>query len=135
MNDEIEYPGNIINTSNQLVVSYGFQFIGAVNYSGAGLQIAKLAARFTLKICEYARLDITFSRFFANFAKILVWAFVIIIAPGKFGITIAPFIAALGAVAFGGTLVLQGSLSNYGAGQALFRDAVFGERSYQQGIL
>jgi small conductance mechanosensitive channel len=35
---------------------------------------------------------------------------------GKFGISIAPFIAALGALAFGASFALQGPLSNYGAG-------------------
>lgn len=136
MNNEIEYLGNMINTANQLIVSYGFQFIGAVIILVLGWQIAKWAARFTLKICERARLDITLSRFFANLAKILVWAFVIIIALGKFGITIAPFIAALGAVAFGGTLALQGPLSNYGAGLTivLTRPFVVGDTIKIQGF-
>ncbi len=69
-----------------------------------------------LRLCQKTSLDITLSRFFAGIAKILVLVFVIIIALGKFGITIAPFIAALGAVAFGSTLALQGLLSNYAAG-------------------
>jgi small conductance mechanosensitive channel len=51
-----------------------------------------------------------------NVVKILVLVFVIIIAMGKFGISIAPFIAALGALAFGASFALQGPLSNYGAG-------------------
>jgi len=34
----------------------------------------------------------------------------------KFGITIAPFIAALGALTFGASFAVQGPLSNYGAG-------------------
>jgi len=41
---------------------------------------------------------------------------VIIIAIGKFGISIAPFIAALGALAFGSSFALAGPVSNYGAG-------------------
>jgi len=41
---------------------------------------------------------------------------VIIVALGKFGITIAPFIAALAALAFGASFAIQGPLSNYGAG-------------------
>jgi small conductance mechanosensitive channel len=45
-----------------------------------------------------------------------VLAFVMIVVLGKFGITMTPFIAAIGAVAFGSSLALAGSLSNYGAG-------------------
>jgi small conductance mechanosensitive channel len=43
----------------------------------------------------------------------------------KFGITIAPFIAAIGAVAFGATYALQGPLSNYGAGLAIILGRAF----------
>ena len=45
--------------------------------------------------------------------------FVAIIALGKFGITIAPFIAAIGAIVFGVSLAVQGPLSNFGAGIAI----------------
>ena len=45
-----------------------------------------------------------------------VLVFVVIMALGKFGISIAPFIAAIGAVAFGASFAIQGPLSNYGAG-------------------
>jgi small conductance mechanosensitive channel len=61
-------------------------------------------------------MDITLSKFLGNFVKILVLVFVLIIAMGKFGISIAPFIALLGALAFGASFALQGPLSNYGAG-------------------
>ena len=49
-------------------------------------------------------------------AKIFILVFAILIALGKFGITIAPFVAALGALAFGASFAIQGPLSNYGAG-------------------
>jgi small conductance mechanosensitive channel len=44
---------------------------------------------------------------------------VAIITLSNFGITIAPLVALAGAAAFGGTLALQGPLSNYGAGIAI----------------
>jgi small conductance mechanosensitive channel len=46
----------------------------------------------------------------------VILAFVFLIALGKFGITISPFIAVIGAVIFGSTLAFQGALSNYAAG-------------------
>ncbi len=116
MDREIESLQNIINVASEFIINYGFQFIGAIIILLIGWQIAKWISKIVFKICERAQLDITLSRFFSNVAKTLVLVFVIIIALGKFGITIAPFIAALGAIAFGSTLALQGPLSNYGAG-------------------
>ena len=116
MEEEIQYLGRIIEVSSEFIVNYGFQFIGAIIILLIGWQVAKWASRLTLKLCARANLDVTLSKFFSNVAKTLVIIFVVIIALGKFGITIAPFIAALGAIAFGGTLALQGPLSNYGAG-------------------
>lgn len=100
----------------EFVINYGFQILGALLILLIGWFVAKWVARLVLKLCERTQLDITLSKFFADVSKALVLIFVVIIALGKFGITIAPFIAALGAVAFGGTLALQGPLSNYGAG-------------------
>ena len=116
MEEEIQYVGRIIEVASEFIVNYGFQFIGAIIILLIGWQVARWVSRLTLKLCERARLDVTLAKFFSNVAKTLVIIFVVIIALGKFGITIAPFIAALGAVAFGGTLALQGPLSNYGAG-------------------
>jgi len=55
-------------------------------------------------------------RFTGQVVKILVMIFVIIIVIGKFGISIAPFIAAIGAMIFGASFAIAGPLSNYGAG-------------------
>ena len=61
----------------------------------------------------------TLSKFLAGCTKLAILAFAILIALGKFGITIAPFIAMLGAGAFGVSMALQGPLSNYGAGLSI----------------
>jgi small conductance mechanosensitive channel len=116
MAEEIEYFGRIAGFATEFVVNYGFQIIGAFLILVIGWLAANWLARLTMGLCERARLDITLSRFFSSLAKATVLVFVIIIALGKFGITITPLIAALGAVAFGSILALQGPLSNYGAG-------------------
>jgi small conductance mechanosensitive channel len=51
--------------------------------------------------------------------KVIIIAFFALIALGKFGITIAPFIAGLSVVGFGTSFALQGPLSNYAAGVSL----------------
>lgn len=116
MEEEIQAVQKAADVASEIVVNYGFQFIAALIILLIGWQIAKWVASLVLKLCDRMNLDITLSKFFAGVAKTIILAFVIIIALGKFGITIAPFIAALGAVVFGSTLALQGPISNYGAG-------------------
>lgn len=137
MTDEIKNLSNIVNVASELAVTYGFQFVGAIIILLIGWQVAKWIAKITFGLCERVHLDITLSRFFSNLAKTLILVFVVIIALGKFGITIAPFIAALGAIAFGGTLALQGPLSNYGAGLTIIltRPFVVGDTIRIQGAI
>lgn len=116
MDQEIEQLENVINVATEFIVNYGFQFLGAIIVLFIGWQVAKWVSNLVLKLCQKSNLDITISKFFSNVAKTLVLIFVVIIALGKFGITIAPFIAALGAIIFGSTLALQGPISNYGSG-------------------
>jgi small conductance mechanosensitive channel len=97
-------------------VNYSFQVIGAIIVLVAGIVAARVLASFLLKLFEKKHLDITLSKFVTGLVKGLIIGFAIIIALGKFGITIAPFIAALAAMAFGASFALQGPLSNYGAG-------------------
>lgn len=116
MEEEIQALQKAADLASEIAVNYGFQFFAAVIILLIGWQIAKWVASLVLKLCERMNMDITLSKFFAGVAKTILLAFVIIIALGKFGITIAPFIAALGAIVFGSTLALQGPISNYGAG-------------------
>lgn len=109
----------LVNTLIEFLVNYSFQVLGAVIVLAVGFLIARWVSGLVLKIAAARKLDISLSRFLAGMAKVLILAFAVIIALGKFGITIAPFIAALGAAAFGATYAIQGPLSNYGAGIAI----------------
>jgi len=113
---DIQQIQNIVDILSEFAVNYGFQVFGAIVILFIGWQVSRWVARAVLKICERAGLDITLAKFFAGIAKTLIIVFVAIVALGKFGITITPLIAALGAIAFGSTLALQGPLSNYGSG-------------------
>jgi small conductance mechanosensitive channel len=116
MEEELKSLETAADMAREIVINYGFQFLAALVILIIGWQISRWVSSFVMKLCERFNLDITLSRFFAGLAKTIVLAFVFIIALGKFGISIAPFIAALGAVVFGSTLALQGPISNYGAG-------------------
>ena len=106
----------IIDKIIDFCVNYSFRVFGAIIILILGIIAAKWVSGFVGKILEKKKIDITLSKFIANIAKLLVIVFAVIIALGKFGITIAPFIAAIGAGAFGLTYAIQGPLSNYGAG-------------------
>lgn len=103
----------------EFVVAYAFQAIGAVIILFVGIKLSQWLPRMFVRFCQDRKLDITITNFFAGVLKALIIGFAAIVALGNFGITIAPFVAAIGALAFGGTMAIQGPLSNYGAGVSL----------------
>ena len=103
----------------EFAVKYGFQVVYAIIILIIGLIIARWLANMVTRVCESHKLDVTLSRFLGNVVRLLVLAFVMIVVLGKFGITMTPFIAAIGAVAFGSSLALAGLMSNYGAGLSI----------------
>jgi small conductance mechanosensitive channel len=105
-----------INTVIEFCVNYSFQVLGAIVILILGGMLANWVSKLLLRLFEKKNLDITLSKFLSGIARIFILVFAILIALGKFGITIAPFIAALGAMAFGASFAIQGPLSNYGAG-------------------
>lgn len=97
----------------------GAGLLAAIIILVLGLWLAKRIAHFILKLCDKRAIDVTLARFFAGFAKIVIVGFATIMALSKLEIEITPFIALLGASAFGLSLAVQGPVSNYGAGIVL----------------
>ena len=116
MEKEMSAVQQFIKTAIEFLTNYSFQVIGAILVLVIGNFIANWALGVVLKLCHAKKVDISLAKFIASCVKIMILAFAIIIALGKFGITIAPFIAMIGAGAFGASMALQGPLSNYGAG-------------------
>lgn len=116
MEEEIQAVQKIIDLIIDFFVRYSFQVAGAIIVLLAGWIVARTIASFVLRFLEKKQLDITLSKFIASTVKIIIIVFAIIVALGKFGITVAPFIAALAALAFGASFAIQGPLANYGAG-------------------
>ena len=116
MLEEIETAERYLDMIIEFGVQYGFQVIAAIITLIIGLIVARWLSRLVVRTCEKRNFDITLSRFLGNAVKLVIIGFVLIISLGKFGITMTPFIAAIGAVAFGSSLALAGPLSNYGAG-------------------
>jgi small conductance mechanosensitive channel len=116
MQDEIKAAQKMVNIIIDFFVNYSFQVVGAILILVVGFLVARAVASFLMKLFERKEIDITLSKFAAAAAKATILGFAIIIALGKFGITIAPFVAALAAMAFGASFAIQGPMANYGAG-------------------
>ena len=116
MDEEITAVQRIIDMVVDFLVKYSFQVIGAVIILLVGAFVAKWMSSLLLKLLEKKNFDITLSKFLVNTVKLVIIVFAVIVAIGKFGITISPLIAALAAMAFGASFAIQGPVANYGAG-------------------
>ncbi len=125
MGNELETIQQIYNVVVEFIINYSFQILGAIIILLIGAKLAGWLGRLVTNLCEKKNVDITLARFMGNVVKILTLTFVIIIAIGKFGISIAPFIAALGAIAFGASFAIAGPVSNYGAGLVIILSRPF----------
>lgn len=126
----------IYATIATFLVQYSFQFFGAILILVIGAKLAGWIATSIVRLCDRKGLDPTLGRFLANMARVFVLIFVAIAAIDKFGISIAPLAAALGAVLFGSSIALNAPLSNYGAGLAIIisRPFVVGNTITVKGI-
>ncbi|MEJ2699267.1 MAG: mechanosensitive ion channel family protein [Desulfuromonadales bacterium] len=136
MGQELETIQKVYNVVVEFIVNYSFQILGAIIILVVGGKLASWTGRLVGNLCEKKGLDVTLSRFLGNAVKVLVLVFVVILAIGKFGISIAPFVAALGALIFGGSFALAGPLSNFGAGMVIIlsRPFVVGNTITVQGV-
>lgn len=121
----------------EFFITYSFQILGAIIILIIGIIVAKKISNIVLKICERKELDVTLSRFIASTSKIFIIVMVAIIALGKVGISVTPFVAAIGALSLGAGLAMQGLLSNYGAGLniILARPFVVGDTIRVQNVI
>jgi len=136
MQEELQQVQAIYNTIVEFFVNYSFQLVGAVIILLVGMFIAGRVANWVERFCIGKNLDITLSRFLASFIKIAIIVGVAVIALGKLGISVTPFVAAIGALSLGAGLAVQGLVSNYGAGLNIIitRPFVVGDTISVQGV-
>jgi len=116
LKDEIDQVANIYNIIIEFFTNYSFQLIGALIVFIIGYMLAGKVSAWVLKLCLKNKLDVTLSQFLSNTTKMLMVIMITIISLGKLGISVTPFIAAIGAISLGAGLALQGLLANYAAG-------------------
>jgi len=125
MEKELESMQKFYNVIIEFFVNYSFQIVGAIIILIIGFYVAKKVSNFIEKVCLSKDMDITLTKFIALGIKITIIAGVAIIAVGKLGITVTPFVAAIGAMSLGAGLALQGLLSNFGAGISIIATRPF----------
>ncbi|MDH5483795.1 MAG: mechanosensitive ion channel family protein [Gammaproteobacteria bacterium] len=137
MEKELQQAQEIYKLITEYFVTYSFQLLGAAIILILGIFIAKKVSNFVYKICESKELDITLTRFIASTTKIAIIVMIAVIALGKIGISVTPFVAAIGALSLGAGLAAQGLLSNYGAGLniILARPFVVGDTIRVQNVI
>ncbi len=136
MEQEIQQAAAIYNLVAEFFINYSFQILGAIIILLIGMFVARKVGTLVLRLCDRKGLDITLSHFIASFVRIAVIVMVAIIVLGKLGISITPFLAAVGAISLGAGLAVQGLLSNYSAGLniILARPFVVGDTIRVQGV-
>lgn len=116
LSKQLEQTAAIYQMVVEFFITYSFQILGALLVLVIGILIARKVGNLVFNLCQKKEIDITLSRFIASTSKIIVIVMVAIIALGKIGISVTPFVAAIGALSLGAGLAVQGLLSNYGAG-------------------
>ncbi|MES2624409.1 MAG: mechanosensitive ion channel family protein [Pseudomonadota bacterium] len=136
MEGEIEQFQDVYNLITAFIVNYSFQILGAIIILIIGLMIARRIGVFVEGLLVRHKVDITLSRFAGAGVKFLLVGIVAIIVLGKLGISVTPFVAAVGALSLGAGLALQGMLSNYSAGVSIVvtRPFVVGDTITVQGV-
>lgn len=125
INSEIKQFEKYYAMITEYLVTYSMQVVGAVFILLIGLWVAQKIANFVSKLMSRHNVDITLTNFVSSLVKVLLIVMVVVIVLGKIGISVTPFVAAIGAASLGAGLALQGMLSNYGAGLAIIATRPF----------
>ncbi|MCR8921652.1 mechanosensitive ion channel [Dasania sp. GY-MA-18] len=133
---ELEQATAIYKMVVEFFVAYSFQILGAIIVLLLGIWLARKVSNWVLGLLEKKQFDVTLSHFIAAGVKVLIIVMVAIIALGKVGISVTPFLALLGAASLGVGLAMQGMLSNYSAGFHIIitRPFVVGDTISVQGV-
>lgn len=136
LKEEIDQVNQVYNIIIDFFTNYSFQLVGALIIFILGYVVAGKIANFVLSLCKKHDLDTTLSQFLSNTTKMLIVVMISIVSLGKLGISVTPFIAAIGAISLGAGLALQGLLANYAAGFniILIRPFVVGDTITVQGV-
>jgi len=122
---EIEQVERYYTIIKDYLVNYSMQVAAAILILIIGMWVSKKLSKTVERLLLKHNIDIALTNFIANVVKVLLIVMFVVIALGKLGISITPFVAAIGAASLGAGLALQGMLSNYGSGLAIIATRPF----------
>ena len=136
IDSEIQQVEKYYNLIMEYLVTYSMQILGAILILFIGLWIAQKVSNMVAGLMQRHNIDITLTNFVSNVIKVLLIIMFLVIALCKIGISVTPFVAAIGAASLGAGLAMQGMLSNYGAGLAIIatRPFVVGDTIEVKGV-
>ena len=136
LGQELDQVNAIYQMVVEFFVGYSFQIIGASLIMLVGFIVAGKVSRMVEGLCLKKKLDVTLSSFIGSTIKIIIVVMIAIIALGKVGISVTPFVAAIGALSLGAGLAMQGLLANYAAGLNIIitRPFIVGDTVEVQGV-
>lgn len=136
IDSEIQQVEKYYNLIMEYLVTYSMQIVAAILIMIIGLWIAQKVSKMIANLMLKHNIDITLTNFISNVIKVLLIIMFLVIALGKIGISVTPFVAAIGAASLGAGLAMQGMLSNYGAGLAIIatRPFVVGDTIEVKGV-
>lgn len=119
MDQELHYVQGFYNIAVEFIANYSFQILGALIIVLIGWFFSKYVFNALIRFFNTHDFDVTLGKFVANGVRLLIFGAMIVVAIGKLGISIAPFIAAVGAIFLTAGLALQGTVANFAAGLSL----------------
>ena len=129
MENEITEKLDLLNQVYQLLVdlavNWSFKLVGAIFVIIAGFLVGRWVANLLLRVMAKRDVDVTLRQFIASTLRIIILIMFGVVALSQLGISITPLIAAIGGLALGLSLALQGPVSNYGAGLVIILSRMY----------
>lgn len=116
VNEQLGLITHLYQVAIDYMVGYSFQLLGAIIVIIAGVFLGRWISGIILRAQEKRDVDVTLRQFISSTIRLLVIVMFAVVAVQQLGISITPLIAAIGGLAVGLSLALQGPVSNYGAG-------------------
>jgi len=116
MEEELKFAESYARNVADFFIQHLPQILGAACILMVCWVIGRVLASWLTGICTKRHFDVTLTRFFGATVKLLMLGLGLVMSLNLIGVEVTPFIALLGAGAFGLSLAIQGPVSNYGAG-------------------
>ncbi|WP_414704525.1 mechanosensitive ion channel family protein, partial [Pseudoalteromonas lipolytica] len=106
IDSELQQVEKYYHLITEYLVTYSMQIFGAILILFFGLWVAQKVSKMIAGLMQRHNIDITLTNFVSNVVKVLLIIMFLVIALGKIGISVTPFVAAIGAASLGAGLAL-----------------------------